>query len=382
MNCEKLFQRIDELQPEYVKFWEDVINLESPTEDKARVDACSAYYAEKARARGWQVVVHPIEGSGDIVAITMNPDAPGKPVVFSGHVDTVHPVGLFGTPAAHRDETYMYGPGCQDCKGGTVASFLAMAALDDIGFRGRPVKLVLQSDEENSSRTSGKATVRAMYEESKDCAVFLNTEGYKRNSTTVTRKGISKYRLTVTGKAVHASLCDTGISAITEAAHKVIELEKMKDPMGLTCNCGLFSGGTAVNAVPEKCTFTLDIRFRNKEQMEAADELVKKVAETSYIPGSTCEVELLSRRVAMEFTDTNRAVYEKVNAIYAEVGLPVMGTHMNKGGSDAADMTVYGVPTLDSLGTTGEFSHSIRERTELVSLAESARRLAAVAYCL
>ncbi len=30
---------------------------------------------------------------------------------------------------------------------------------------------------------------------------------------------------------------------MTEAAHKTIELEKMKDGEGLTCNCGVFGGG-------------------------------------------------------------------------------------------------------------------------------------------
>ena len=382
MNREKVFQRIDELQTEYRSFWADVVALESPTEDKALVDACGAYYAAKASEKGWKVTVTPIVGSGDIVTITLNPDAPGKPIVFSGHIDTVHPAGLFGTPAVHMDEKNIYGPGCEDCKGGTVGAFLAMAALDDCGYRDRPVKLILQSDEENSSRTSGKATVRAMYEEAKDCEVFLNLEPYFPPYCAGTRKGISKYRFTVTGKAVHASRCDSGISAIAEAAYKILELEKQKDPDGITCSCGLISGGTAVNAVPEKCTFALDLRFATKEQMEQGDAIVQKVAETSYIPGSTCELELLSRRYAMEDTEKNQAVRARVNSLLAAIGIPPFVPHLDKGGSDAADMTNYGLPTIESIGIVGGGAHSIREWASLESLPELAKRLAAITLYL
>ena len=36
---EKLLQKIDELNDEYVKIWEDCWNIESPTHYKAGVDA-------------------------------------------------------------------------------------------------------------------------------------------------------------------------------------------------------------------------------------------------------------------------------------------------------------------------------------------------------
>ena len=41
---EKLFETIDALFPTYLKVWEDVCNLESPTEDKNGVDQVGAYF--------------------------------------------------------------------------------------------------------------------------------------------------------------------------------------------------------------------------------------------------------------------------------------------------------------------------------------------------
>ena len=64
----------------------------------------------------------------------MNADATKPPICLSGHLDTVHPKGLFGTPAVKFDGDKIYGPGIADCKGGIVAALLAMAALDKENF--------------------------------------------------------------------------------------------------------------------------------------------------------------------------------------------------------------------------------------------------------
>ena len=77
----------------------------------------------------------------------MNPDAKGKPVCLSGHMDTVHPVGSFGNPPVTFDDKNIYGPGVIDCKGGITASFMAMDALERCGFKRRPIKLILQGAE-------------------------------------------------------------------------------------------------------------------------------------------------------------------------------------------------------------------------------------------
>ena len=382
MNYRDVFEMIDRLQPEFVRFWEDICMIESPTKFKEGVDAVGRFCTEAAEKRGWQVTVHQEAVSGNAVCITMNPDSHGKAVCFSGHMDTVHPVGSFGSPAVHRDEEYIYGPGTKDCKGGIVASFLAMAAMAECGFTKRPVKLILQSDEETSSAGSEKRTVAFMADMARDCAVFLNTEGYSRHKATLRRKGILRYRFEITGKANHSSRCYDAVSAIREAAYKIVELEKWKDKSGLTFNCGMISGGTALNVVPETCSFSVDIRFLTAEQMQEAEAFVKKVAETSYIEGSSCCVTLMSKRVSMDEKEENKAMLARMNEIYAQVGLPELEAKTAEGGSDGSDMTSRGIICVDSLGVVGDGTHSVRERAEIASLAECAKRLAAVAVCL
>lgn len=382
MQCEKLFQTVETLYPQYLTVWEDVCNIESPTDNKAGVDAVGRYFIAIAEKRGWQVERLALEGAGDPVCITMNPDAVAPAVVFSGHIDTVHPIGLFGTPAVRRDENRIYGPGVLDCKGGVVAALLAMDALTQCGFKARPVRLIIQTDEETGSKNSEKKTISFMQEKAQGAVAFLNTECGDGKSAIVSRKGILRYRFTVFGKAAHASRCAEGANAIAEAAHKILKLETLKDVNSLTCSCGTIRGGTVANTVAAECTFTADIRFVNKEQHDAAVYIVNEVAASSQIPGCTCRLELESERPAMPLTQRNLALLERINGIYETNGLPQLAVRHGSGGSDAAYITEAGIPCLDNLGVDGGGIHSEKEYALLPSLAMAAKQLAAVASCI
>lgn len=93
----------------------------------------------------------------------------------------------------------------------------------------------------------------------------------------MSEKGIAKFEFSVFGISEHASKCYDGASAIAEAANKILELEKYKEKNGITCNCGTIQGGTVPNVVPERCVFTLDVRFTDAEQYEDVKEIVNRV---------------------------------------------------------------------------------------------------------
>lgn len=379
MDHKVLFDEIDRLYPEYLRVWEDVCNIESPTNYKEGVDKVGQYFIDMAKARGWQIDVLEQKVAGNAITITLNPESKNAPVALSGHIDTVHPIGLFPTPAVRSDEENIYGPGVTDCKGGVVSSFLAMDALDRCGFGDRPVILIIQSDEETSSITSGHETIRYMCERAKGAVAFLNTEGSTRGSVIVARKGIIRYELTVRGIAGHSSRCYAASNAIAEAAHKIVELEKMKDKDGLTCNCGVIHGGSVANTVADTCIFTADIRFATAKELEWVRNRVKEIASNSTVKGCVCEVRQVSMRPAMEKTDANFRLAEKINEINEKVGLPTLALRFGNGGSDAAYTTQAGIPSVDSIGVDGDHIHSSREYAIKASLAYSAKQQAAVA---
>jgi len=375
---QKVFQTIEALENEYISVWEDVCNIESPTNYKPGVDAVGRYFIDRAKEHGWKIEVLEEKISGNCICITMNPDASGRPVALSAHMDTVHPLGLFGNPPVRIEGDKIYGPGVEDCKGGAVSAFLAMDALERCGYTQRPVILLLQSDEENSSRTSEKRTIAFLCEKAKDCAAFLNAEGHKKGVLIGIRKGIIRYSLEVTGMAAHSSRCYQGVNAIAEAAHKILALEAWKDPEGLTCNCGMIEGGSAPNSVPATCTFLADIRYATEEQLLQAEDFVRQVAAHSYLEGTSCTVTEVSHRVAMELTDTNRNLFARIREIFLETGLEDVELRSNTGGSDAAYLTAAGIPCLDNFGVSGGRIHSKDEFADLDSLVHSAKMMASV----
>ena len=177
MNCDRIFKELEALFPEYMDILEQACLFESPTADKAGVDAASYYIAEVAKKKGFDIEVFPQPVSGDVIGILMNGDVDTKQLVYSGHTDTVHPKGLFPAPVVRREGDRMYGPGTLDCKGGVVAALMAMDALKRCGYRKRPLALWLMPDEETSSVQSGKATINYIVDRAKGAVAFLNLEG-------------------------------------------------------------------------------------------------------------------------------------------------------------------------------------------------------------
>jgi len=376
-----LFETIERLESKYLDLLEDICNIESPTYFKEGIDKVGRYLIDFANKKGWDVEVLHLENAGDPICITLNPDASLEPIVFSGHIDTVHPIGLFPTPAVTRDGSKMYGPGTLDCKGGVAASLLAMESLEACGFTSRPIKLIIQTDEETGSRTSGKKTVDFMIEKSRGAIAFFNTEAIgEKPEVTLARKGIARFEFSVHGKAAHSASChNEGASAILEASHKIIELEKFKEADGITCNCGVISGGSVANTVAEECTFTADFRYKNPEELETIQKAVKKIAETVYTKDVLCDAVQISDRPCMPLTEKNLELLSKINAIYEKMGLPTYTYRRGNGGSDAAYITLADIPCIDSIGVEGDRGHSIEEYVLKDSVSACAKRLASVA---
>ena len=152
----------------------------------------------------------------------------------------------------------------------------------------------------------------------------------------------------------------------------------MKDPDGLTCNCGVINGGTTPNTVAEKCVFTADIRFSSDKECNEALRELKRVAETTFVDGCSCELSEISFRPAMPLTDKNTAFLARINEIFEDNRLPTLKARPCLSGSDAAYVTRAGISCIDCIGTAGGNIHSTKEYITLASLAESAKMIAAI----
>lgn len=374
-SFENVSNKIKELNDDFIKIWEDVVKIDSPTSYKEGVDLVGKYFIDYANKQLWDYEIQENEKAGNAICITMNPNAKGKPIAISGHMDTVHPIGSMKT---YIENGKIYGPGCTDCKGGLIVCLLAMKALKECGFKDRPIKLILQADEEVGSRLSNKKTIEYMCEKAKDCSCFINTEMYMDGTAVLTRKGIRRYELKIKGVAAHSSLCNQGRSSILEASYKTIELEKMKQENDITINVGTINGGTTPNTVPENCVLTIDVRFNNEEQMNEADEYIKKIVNTTYVDGTVSTLELMGTRIAMDYREYNKKLLDDINNSFEKNGLTKLTARKATGGSDAAYTSNALIPSIDSLGVSGGYIHSKNEYANIDSLSENAKRMVSI----
>ena len=379
ISYQSIFERIDKLKNEYLTYWKDIVEIDSPTEYKEGVDRVGKYLIDKAARQLWDIEIEENEIVGNAICITMNPGGTLQPIAISAHMDTVHPIGSMNTYI--KDEK-IYGPGCTDCKGGLIICLLVMKALKDEGYIDRPIRFILQADEENGSRLSNHKTIDYMIEKAKDCCAFFNLECYRDGTIVTSRKGIRRYELTVHGKAAHSSVCNQGISSVLEMSHKIIELEKLKQPDDITINVGTIEGGTTTNTVPETCKISIDVRFNDEKQMNEADNYIRNIVNTSYVPGTNASLKLISTRIAMEHKEENTILLNKINDVFSMSGLSLLSERKAAGGSDAAYTSNANIPTIDSIGVSGGYIHSKDEYANISSLADNAKRVAAIIYGL
>ncbi len=81
---------------------------------------------------------------------------------------------------------------------------------------------------------------------------------------------------------------------------------------------------------------------------------------------------------AMEKSEKNFELLNKINEIYKKCDLPTLTARQSLGGSDAAAVTVKGIPCVDSIGVAGDYIHTPNEYAILASLPQAAKRIASV----
>ena len=375
---QKIFDCIDARAEEYKEFLKEIVCIESGSYDKEGVDAVCEHIRAHAEQCCFQTQVVPFEKSGNGLLVTMNADASLPPVTFTGHMDTVFPKGTF--PTLWREENgILYGPGVADMKGGLAMGLLVMRALQDAGWHDRPVKFVFVPDEEVSEALSGDAGKAFIMDNARGSAAAITLEAGSNKRVTVGRKGSIRYKVTVTGRAAHAgNNYAQGISAVKEAALKVLEIEKASDPAEITYNCGIFRGGSSANTVPGETEFTLYNRYWRMEQRQEIRDHVEGIIAKSFIPGTVSTFDITGERLPMDATEDNYALAAHVKSVGEKYGFGPLEPFQKSGGSDASYTTMAGVPSICSMGPGGFRVHSAEEYMPAETLVSRAKLLAAV----
>ena len=238
----------------------------------------------------------PIERKEGIGVVGSYGEGKGRSLIVNGHIDVVSPgeeskwryPPWKGTVADGR----VYGRGSSDMKGGIVAALFAIKAIVESGvpLRGR-VMMETVIGEEDGGVGALDAVLRGY---KADAAIVPEPSEL---SAVPAHAGVMAFRVTVQGKAAHASLRTDGVSAIDKflplyEALKRLEADRnarIKDPLYAgydipsPLSIGKIVGGEWPGTVPENLYFEGRIGVHTDEtcdkvkmQLEAA---VKKAAD-------------------------------------------------------------------------------------------------------
>ena len=373
---EDVFAYIDDHKAQMMDLWQDLVNQDSPASYREGVDLVAKRVFKELEEAGastrWDE-----EGKALIAEI---PGDSRAPVLLLGHMDTVFPVGEAARRPFTVEGSRVTGPGALDMKGGVAVMLSALKALHSAGFSGRPLKVILVSDEEIAHNGS-KATVM-LQREARGCAACFNCEtGYEDNSLVIGRKGGVVFKAAVHGIAAHAGNNPRqGRSAIWEMAKKIDDIQNMTDrDKGITFNVGTIKGGTVSNAIPDYCEVEGDIRFQDPDISPLVKEELLKVLNHTYIEGTKTELLLYHEgMLPMKMTEENRKLFEFVKKTGEENGIPVSEGKLVGGGSDSGYVVYAGVPTVCAMGVKGRFNHTRDEYALKDSLFERAKLLGSV----
>lgn len=371
-----IFRTIENDEAKYIKFWEDICNIETVSNDKEALDGLVDFIQEYALKEGFSVHRTPFEKCGDFLTIDMNEGAE-KGYMFLAHMDTVHVKGKFGYPPVRIEGNKMIGPGVIDCKGGIAVALLVMKSLKTMGYD-KHLRLILTSDEEISNLLGGAKEIEFIKNTTTGFKGAFNCEVAREGEVVVSRKGILRVRIHITGQPSHSGIdYFAGVSAVREAAYKIIELETKSKEGRTTYNCGIIQGGDMFNIVPAKCTMSVDVRVNSIEDMDAAYKIIEEVTAKSFVEGSKAELEVVSRRMPMMRTKETNELFEKLREVSLANGLGDLIPIESGGGSDSAYTQLAGVPSVCAVGTCGDYCHTVNEYAEIDSLVKRAKLLAA-----
>ena len=357
-------------QQEQLKLIEELVQIESPTDEKAAVDRCMAAAAAHARRLGGRVKLHRQSAHGDVLEARFGKKS-GKPVMLLGHLDTVHPLGTLKTMPCRVSGGRLWGPGTLDMKVGVGMALTAIEMLTEAGALSREVVLLLNSDEEVGSPISRPITEAI----ARDCGAVFVLEPAQGLAYKTARKGTGDWRIEIAGQAAHAGVdFERGASALRELARVIETVSGWTDlKRGLTVSVGVAGGGTKTNVIPAEAWAEVDVRIARKGDGARIERKFARLKAAD----KRCLLTLTGgiNRPPMERTRGTVKLYQQARALAEELGID-LAEAATGGASDGNFTSALGVPTLDGMGAVGEGAHARHESVVLEHLAPRTALLA------
>ncbi|MGV3757300.1 MAG: M20/M25/M40 family metallo-hydrolase [Verrucomicrobiota bacterium] len=370
MNKERLIAYLEGKLPEYLELLRQMVLMNSWTQNIAGVNRLGEFTAEVFGKLGFtaEYVQSKNPKYGKHLILT-RPGKGAKSVAMVSHLDTVFP-----PEEEERNDfkwrvegDFIYGPGTNDIKGGTVMMWLMLVALRDLEpelFESVTWKLFLNSSEEEYSPDFGHVCTERFAPNTLGALVFESEGRLGEQRLVVTsRKGRATWRVTSSGRGSHAgSKHSHGANAIVQIGKTVQQIAPMTDySRELTVNVATIEGGTVMNRVPHEAVAEGEFRSFDPQVFEEAKQAILKLNGPgevhSPVDRFACELKAVIKTVSRPWprNEGSERLCQIWEAAGAELGMLV--GHQERGGLSDGNLIWDAVPTLDGLGPWGDNSH-------------------------
>lgn len=338
--------------------------------------------AEELRSIGLQVDVQEAAPDRPNVVAVLEGRAPGRSLMFCGHVDTVGVAGMTRPFDPAERNGRVYGRGSQDMKGGVAAMIGATRVIAESGGldAGRVV-IACVVDEEHSSIGAEALVTRWRA----DAGVVTEPTDLH---VAVAHKGFEWVEIETEGRAAHGSRPRDGRDAIVRMGRVLAELETLDrdlqsgraHPLVSTASlhASLIEGGRELSSYPDRCLLQIERRTIPGEREGIAGQEVGGILDRL----RACDAEFR----ASSRTMFGRPPYE----IETGHNLPstLLAIARNEGATadiigmsfwtDAAILGGAGIPSV-LFGPTGAGLHGLEEWVEIESVLTCRNALASLA---
>ena len=376
VDVKSILTEVRRKEATFIKRLQTLVEIESPSSDKAGVDRAQGVFAGWAESAGGKVRRHAHREFGDSLEVRFGPAARGqKPTLLLGHLDTVWALGTLAKMPFRITRDRISGPGVLDMKAGVLMMLAAIEALSSTQQLHRPVILLIHGDEEVGSPASRKLT-ESLALKCESVYVLEPAQGDSGAYKTA-RKGVGHYRLQVDGVASHSGVdFEKGHSAVVELARQIETLQSLTNlSKGITVNPGVIGGGTCSNVIAAQAWVEIDVRIGRMKDTAGVDRALR-----SRRPFDKCCKLTMSggmNRPPMERSKGAAALFEQAQRFAKDLGVPLEEAATG-GASDGNLTSALGIPTLDGMGAVGAGAHAPHEHLQRKHLVPRTALLAAM----
>jgi glutamate carboxypeptidase len=361
-------QKAEAQRDDTVSLLEELVNRDTPTEDKQLCDRFAGFLADLTRSLGLETRLDPLEEFGDSVIARRPGTAGGPRLLCVGHYDTVFPRGTANERPFRVERGVARGPGVLDMKAGIAICLQGLKVFLDSDLEpAGDLTLIFNGDEEPGSPAS---RVLIEHEARQHDLALIFEPADTPNTVTTRRKGVGIFTLEHRGIEAHAGAePEKGANAIVDAAARIQSVWGLQDrAAGTTLNPGVVSGGTKPYVVPGACRIDVDVRVETREEEQRVTSALEALVSRPAVDGVRTTLTGGFHRPPLEPVDGTESHLNVLRDVADEQGFGGLGTALSGAASDGNNTAAVGTPTIDGMGAEGFGAHGPQEYIDLSSL--------------